>query len=416
MQMSNSFHIFWIFLRLGCISFGGPAAHLVFFHQTFVIKKKWLTESEYSQIVALTQLLPGPSSSQTGIALGYLRHGYSGAFAAWLGFTLPSTIFMTACGLYFQSFRFNLDAPIFQYVSAIICAIICFAFWQMLKSYCSTKVQYIFMFTSTMVLLLLNSAWSQIIIILVSIVFGVIYSLKTQNYSNTLSTTHQSNALLDHLEPPFAYLNTKGKQYAYLWFYLFISLFSGLYLIRLFSDSDLINFIFSFYSTGSLVFGGGHVIFPLLEQQFVFTQQLSSQQFELGYALAQLLPGPLFTFSAYIGIFIPTEISPTSNAIIAVLAIFLPSFFLVFATLPYWNRLLSNVIIAQSVGFINAAVTGFLLAMLIPMTIKSLDNILNILCFSLLLMCLYFKFHVFKAIAITLSIILSLDYIFQYLN
>lgn len=158
--------IFLIFLKLGCTSFGGPAAHLVFFHRTFVEKYRWLSSDEYTQLVALAQLLPGPTSSQVGLGIGYLQRGYGGALLAWLGFTLPSIILMLGCALLSVSLSSWLSSSVFHIVQLIVLAVVIFAFWQMLKNFCSTVWQFILMLASALIIYFIPLAMSQLLVII----------------------------------------------------------------------------------------------------------------------------------------------------------------------------------------------------------------------------------------------------------
>lgn len=346
--------IFLTFLKLGCTSFGGPAAHLVFFHQVFVQQRQWLQDTEYAQLVALAQLLPGPTSSQVGIGIGYLQKGYAGGFCAWLGFTLPSALLMTVFALlsYQVSDLIHLDA--FHAIQLIVMAVVAVAFWQMLTSFCKQTWHYLLMLAATLFILLVPIAINQILVILVAALLGVTFS-KENNLTNREPLSLQI-------------LQSQSQHHrAWWWLFLFFALFVVFALLQGFTPSLLIESIQGFYQTAALVFGGGHVVLPLLHQQFVSTHLIPAQQFDLGYALAQLIPGPLFTFASFIGAFIPMTPFPLLNAAIATLAIFLPSFLLIFALLPYWSRFMAQAKIQKAVTGINAAVVGLLFAMVISM-------------------------------------------------
>ena len=325
--------IFLHFLKLGCLSFGGPAAHLVFFHRHFVQQLRWLSNAEYTQLVALAQLLPGPTSSQVGIAIGYQLQGYRGACVAWLGFTLPSMLLMACLAVLGQQYFNQLSAMTLHSIQLIVFAVVIWAFWQMLTSFCKTIWQYVLMLLSTLFLYFVPWSFSQVIVILVAALVGIYFA------SDSTSKLQDSSLKA----------KVQAKQ-AYFWLIAFVLPFV-VFMVwpSLFSQS-----LFSFYQAASLVFGGGHIILPLLHQDF-------------GYALAQLMPGPLFSFASYLGALLPLTPFVWLNAILATLAIFLPSFFLIFASLPYWSWLMQQAAIRKAVIGINAAVVSLLLCLVIQM-------------------------------------------------
>ena len=388
--MPTLFEIFWIFLKLGCSSFGGPAAHLVFFKQAFVEKINWLNEQQYDQLLALTQMLPGPSSSQMGMAIGCLQHRYLGAIVAWIGFTLPSALLMFGLARFIQQHPvFNL--ALFSTIHSIILAIIVFAFLQMFKSYCKTKLQFTLMLVSTVLLLLFSNAWLQLAIILGSAILAILMTRfkYIQKDSNVFASGNQQ-----------ANFNVLPSSYDHksIWLIGFVSIFFALCLAMLFSNKLLFQASFSFYKTGALVFGGGHVVLPMLQQDFVDTGLISKQDFELGYTLAQFMPGPLFSFASYLGAYLPLTAFPIVNAAITTLLIFLPSFFFVFLALPYWSKQLENRYIENSVMLINAAVVGFILSVIVPMLQKTMGSPLDILTTCLMLLSLKLKISIFISI------------------
>lgn len=352
--------IFWTFLKLGCIAFGGPAAHLVFFHQTFVQRLHWLNEAEYSQLVALAQILPGPSSSQVGIAIGYVCKSYWGAICAWLGFTLPSVMAMTLLAYVGQAYFSHFNADFFQTIQLIVLAVVIFAFWQMLKSFCSELWQYVLMIASALFLYSSDFRFDQLLVIFIAAGVGILVSkLKPRK----------------KLKPHATALNlVKPALPAYIWLILFVLPFIALYFFQSGTSHPIEYSLLSFYSSASMVFGGGHIILPLLHDDFVLTGLINSEQFDLGYALVQLMPGPLFSFGSYLGSFIPFSSSIWLNSTIATLAIFLPSFFLIFGCLPYWSWLMNQQQIYQAVIGINAAVIGLLLCLIIEMTESSVQD------------------------------------------
>ncbi|WP_336033090.1 chromate efflux transporter [Acinetobacter bereziniae] len=399
--MPKLIEIFWIFLKLGCTSFGGPAAHLIFFKHHFVEKKHWLNEQQYAQLLALTQLLPGPSSSQMGMAIGYLHQRHLGAIVAWLGFTLPSTLLMFFLA-YFVQQHYKISAALFSAIQSIILAIIIFAFWQMFKSYCRTKLQFLLMSLSAILLLIFSNAWIQFAIIFISAVLGI--------FIHKVISIQPSKSVVKHETEHIFFRSVFAlHHHSISWLVIFILIFFGLWLGALFFTSTGAMTAFNLYKTGALVFGGGHVVLPMLYQDFVHTGMISQQNFEFGYTLAQFMPGPLFTFASYMGSFLPLSPFPLFNALIATLLIFLPSFFFIFTALPYWSKLISNVHIQNSVTLINAAVVGFLLSIIVPMAEKNLNHLQDI--FSTVLMLCSLKLNI--SIFISVPIILLLRYMWN---
>ncbi|WP_336931808.1 chromate efflux transporter [Acinetobacter bereziniae] len=399
--MPKLIDIFWIFLKLGCTSFGGPAAHLIFFKHHFVEKKHWLNEQQYAQLLALTQLLPGPSSSQMGMAIGYLHQRHLGAIVAWLGFTLPSTLLMFFLAYFIQQ-HYKISAALFSAIQSIILAIIIFAFWQMFKSYCRTKLQFLLMSLSAILLLIFSNAWIQFAIIFISAVLGI--------FIHKVISIQPSKSVVEH-ETEYIFFRSVFvlHHHSISWLVIFILIFFGLWLGALLFTTTGAMTAFNLYKTGALVFGGGHVVLPMLYQDFVHTGMISQQNFEFGYTLAQFMPGPLFTFASYMGSFLPLSPFPLFNALIATLLIFLPSFFFIFAALPYWSKLISNVYIQNSVTLINAAVVGFLLSIIVPMAEKNLNHLQDI--FSTVLMLCSLKLNI--SIFISVPIILLLRYMWN---
>lgn len=349
--------IFLIFLKLGCLAFGGPAAHLVFFHQTFVKQLNWLDDRQYAQLVALAQILPGPTSSQVGLAIGYVKKGYWGAILAWLGFTLPSALLMTLVALLGEQFFPLLSSAFFHSIQLIVLAVVTWAFWQMLRSFCTQIWQYILMLCSTLFIYTVSLPMNQIIVIFIAALLGIFFARKN---TPTKENKAENSSLTDAIS------STKRSN-AYLWFIVFILPFFIFPVLNWLHIGMFTQIFEGFYRTASLVFGGGHIILPFLHQDFVATGLISAEKFDLGYAFAQLMPGPLFSFASYIGALVPLTAFPVLNAAIATLAIFIPSFLLVFATLPYWSWLMNQVYIRHAVVGINAAVVGLLLSMVIQM-------------------------------------------------
>ncbi|CCN73460.1 chromate efflux transporter [Vibrio nigripulchritudo] len=332
------FSIFKTFFLLGWVSFGGPAAHIGYFRNTFVEKLKWLSEAEYAQIVALSQFLPGPGSSQVGFALGYRKGGITGAIAAFLGFTLPSVILMLLLAVLSSQLT---DSSVFQSIihglKLLAVVVVADATIGMYKNFCQQKVTIALCVVTAMALLLFPNLYTQMIVLVVAALVG-----------QTLLRGDQVNT--ESREP---------TQIRWLPLLLFAALLFGLPVLdRLATEIQLFS---DFYHAGSLVFGGGHVVLPLLQN--IVGDQLSQDAFLTGYAAAQAVPGPMFTFATYIGYeLLPA--SPILGALLATLAVFLPGFLLLLAVLNNWQELASRPKLSGAVAGVNASVVGLLLAAL----------------------------------------------------
>ncbi|WP_298144809.1 chromate efflux transporter [uncultured Acinetobacter sp.] len=354
--------IFWLFLILGCSAFGGPAAHLVLFYRRLVQDLNYISEQQYSEILALAQILPGPTSSQVGIGLGYSLKGYRGALCAWLGFTLPAMLLMTLAAILGVQLTPYLTGPFFHVIQLLVLSVVIWAFWQMLRSFCQTTWQYIIMLLATMLIYVLPHGFNQIVLIGMGAIAGMYYANpKTQPaQQQTLICVQQrikARVCLILFSLPFLLVPILHWVYPSLWLESFMAL----------------------YRTASLVFGGGHVILPLLQQEFVETGILAQPQFDLGYALAQLMPGPLFSFASYLGALLPLSSSAVVNAIFATVVIFLPSFLLMFGLLPFWSKLMQKPRLFAALVGINAAVVGLLLYLVLEMGQKYLSSVWDVI-------------------------------------
>ena len=360
----SNFSLFKIFLKLGCTAFGGPAAHLVFFYRRFVQQLGYLDEQQYSHLLALAQILPGPTSSQMGIAIGYQLKGYRGALLAWLGFTLPSALLMTLAAMLGLQFSAYFSADFFHVIQLIVFSVVAWAFWQMLRSFCKDQWQYVLMLLSGLFVYLVPISINQMLVIL----FGALAGLVYLHYFPQKST----------LKPVTSISITAKKSFAYLWLILFALPFVLVPPLQYFFPNIWLDSFTGLYRTASLVFGGGHIILPFLQQDFVASGLVSQQHFDLGYAIAQLMPGPLFSFASYLGALLPLSSSAVLNAAFATAVIFLPSFFLIFGALPYWSRLMQFPRLFQALAGINAAVVGLLLCLVVQMGEKYIRSGLDI--------------------------------------
>ena len=337
--------VFLIFLRLGLTSFGGPIAHLGYFRDEFVERRKWLSEKNYADLVALCQFLPGPASSQVGLAVGLSRAGYAGAFAAWAGFTLPSAIALILFAIGVTSFADSLSSGVLHGLKLVAVAVVAQAVWGMAKNLCTDVPRVTIMMAACCVVLMFPSALGQVLTIAGAAIIGMLIfnvDKKTDHSPLPLTVSHRA---------------------AGIFLLLFIALLIGLPVAAQAFGSQYMAMIDAFFRSGSLVFGGGHVVLPLLQAEVVPSGWVSNDAFLAGYGAAQAVPGPLFTFSAFLGAASNTG-SPLLTGFMCLLAIFVPSFLLVFAALPFWEKLRSNERMQAALAGIKAAVVGLLLAAL----------------------------------------------------
>lgn len=341
-----SLDVFLVFLKLGFTAFGGPVAHLAFFRDEFVVRKKWMTDSDYSEIVALCQLLPGPASSQVGLTIGLSRAGYLGSIAAWLGFTMPSAILLLLLALAYSNYGDIIPSGLLTGLKIVTVAVVAQAVWGMSKSICTDTTRISIMLFSAVALLLLQSIYAPLLVIFIAGILGVLL------FKPTLDSAKR--------ELIFAISRFSGV----VWFLIFLLLLFGLPILQLVVNEPIIDIISAFFRSGSLVFGGGHVVLPLLESEMVKTAWVSKEAFLAGYGATQAVPGPLFTFSAFLGGVLNGPISGVFGALLALFSIFLPSFLLVYAILPFWQNLRTKPSIRASLAGINASVVGILFAAL----------------------------------------------------
>jgi chromate transporter len=338
--------VFLIFLRLGLTSFGGPVAHLGYFREEFVSRRQWLSDRSYADLVALCQFLPGPASSQVGIALGFSRAGYSGALAAWAGFTLPSAIVLILFALGLSSVGNNFSQGALQGLKVVAVAVVAQAVWGMARSLCTEAKRITIMMLTTCGALLIPSSGSQVGMILLAGLAGMLLFKPTQ--------------LAPHEPLPLKISRRSGA----LWLILFFVLLIGLPLATEVFTSQTLSIVDAFYRAGSLVFGGGHVVLPLLQTEVVPSGWVNEEVFLAGYGVTQAMPGPLFTFAAFLGASMTSLPSGWTGGIIALLAIFIPSFLLVVGALPFWESLRQNLRTQAALSGVNASVVGLLLAAL----------------------------------------------------
>lgn len=345
-QRESVWGVFLVFLRLGLTSFGGPIAHLGYFRDEFVNRRRWLSERSYADLVALCQFLPGPASSQVGMALGLSRQGYSGAFAAWAGFTLPSAIALILFALGLSSHATAIPAGALHGLKVVAVAVVAQAVWGMARNLCTDTHRVTIMAVGACIALLVPSALGQVGIIAAAAISGLLLF-------NPAPAT-------DHDPLPVTVSHRAGV----LWLTLFFGLLVGLPMLVTLLPYQAIADISAFFRSGALVFGGGHVVLPLLQAAVVPPGWVSNDAFLAGYGAAQAVPGPLFTFAAFLGASMSASPSGWIGGMVCLLAIFAPSFLLVTGALPFWERLRRNVRTQAALMGVNAAVVGLLLAAL----------------------------------------------------
>jgi chromate transporter len=335
-----------VFFRLGFISFGGPIAHLGYFHEAFVNRRRWLDERAYADLVALCQFLPGPASSQVGMSIGLLRAGYWGALAAWVGFTLPSAVILVAFAYGVAAAGELADAGWLHGLKLAAVAIVAQAVWKMANGLCPDRTRASFAIAAAVLVTAVPTAAGQIGAMILGGLAGWLLIRDPVG------------------DAGFAPAVPVGRRTGAVLLAVFALLLGGLPVAAALADSQGLALFDAFYRAGSLVFGGGHVVLPLLESSVVAPGWVTQDDFLAGYGAAQAIPGPLFTFSAYLGAAAQPEPNGVAGAAIALLGIFLPSAFLVFGILPFWERLREMATAQSILRGINAAVVGVLLAAL----------------------------------------------------
>ena len=363
--------IFLSFLLLGLTSFGGPIAHIGYFRNFFVKQKKWLDEKLYADFVSLCNFLPGPSSSQVGISIGYYFKGIKGAILAWVGFTMPSVIILMLFGYAILNYDSSIPQGVLKGLKAIVVIIVFQAILGMSKNLLKDNIGYLITFFTALFLIIFPSSFNQLICLIISGLIGVfVYREQKRKEEN---------------KKFFIKINF-WKLLPLILFFLFLII---LPIINEIFNSNLLNLANSFFKVGSMVFGGGHVVLPLLKEEFVASGMIENDLFLAGYGASQALPGPLFTFSSYLGIFLKSEINTLFTGMFCLFFIFLPSFLLIIGTLSIWNELRKFDLIISAFKGVNASVIGLLIAALydpiITSSLKSYyDFILILISFAIL--------------------------------
>ena len=348
-QAHSACQVFWVFLQLGLTSFGGPVAHLGYFRTALVERRRWLSDAQYADLVALCQFLPGPASSQVGMALGLMRAGWLGCLAAWLGFTLPSALALIALALGLQHWPHLADAAWVHGLKLVAVAVVAHAVLGMWRQLCKGWLRKLLAVASAAVLLAWPGATLQSLLMLAGAMIGWRF----------LQVAPVGDAVVAEQKLP---LSRKTG-------WALIVLFAALLVLVLpnlawWWPSVATQAIAAFYEAGALVFGGGHVVLPLLQASVVPPGWISDAQFLTGYAAAQAVPGPLFTLAAYLGALLPLP-APWAGwpgGLLMLVVIFLPAFLLLAGALPWWQQLRQNAAAQRALAGVNAAVVGVLLA------------------------------------------------------
>lgn len=342
----SALEVLGVSTKLGLTSFGGPVAHLGYFRDEYVRRRGWIDEHSYADIVALCQFLPGPASSQVGIAIGMTRAGLRGAVAAWLGFTLPSALALLAFAYGVNRLGGVLDAGWLHGLKIVAVAVVAQAVYGMAVNLTPDRERITLAIVAAVTVLAWSTAFSQVLVIIVAGLLGWRFLPRVE------------------MLPVKPLTVGIGRKMAAASWSIFFGLLIGLPLLNRLFGGLALSIFDSFFRAGSLVFGGGHVVLPLLQAEVVPPGWVSNEEFIAGYGAAQAVPGPLFTFSSYLGAIAWGGPNAWIGAGIAVIAIFLPSFLLVTGALPFWDLLRARVDFQAALRGINAAVVGILLAAL----------------------------------------------------
>ena len=341
-QRGSAREVLLAFLKLGLTSFGGPVAHLGYFRSEFVVRRQWLDDKSYTDLVALCQFLPGPASSQVGMALGLGRAGWLGAFAAWLGFTAPSAVALILFALGVTRWSGLAASGAIHGLKVVAVAVVAQAVWGMGKSLCPDRPRAGIALGAALLVLAQPGAVGQV----AAILLGGLLGATVLRLGQLPPAQHRSYAV--------------GRRAGAVLLGVFLVLLLLLPVAAAGSGSPMLSAFSTFYQAGALVFGGGHVVLPLLQAGVVPQGLVSNDTFLAGYGAAQAVPGPLFTFAGYLGAVMPDPLGGWTGGLLLLLAIFLPAFLLVAGALPFWEALRQRGGVQQAMAGINAAVVGVL--------------------------------------------------------
>lgn len=369
----GAFDVFVVFLKLGLTSFGGPMAHLGFFRKELVERRGWLTDAQFGELLAICQFLPGPASSQLGFSLGLLRAGWLGAIAAFIAFTLPSALLLMAFAWFMPLLSGQMVQAAIHGLKIVAFAVVADAVLGMSKRLCPDWPRRLIAVLAGGVLLVAESSSMQLFVVGGGALVGV--SLYKFGGAIKLHAMALDGAKPGHVEV----LNLHcGVRHASGLMLLFVLLLIGLPMLAS-SEAGLLSVADAFYQAGALVFGGGHVVLPLLEDSVVTTGWVSKESFLAGYGASQAIPGPMFAFSAYLGGLIATGQSAWMGALVALVFMFLPGFLLIGAALPFWRMIAANSAAASAIAMVNAAVVGLLAAALYdPIFVSAIVSVFDL--------------------------------------
>ena len=345
-ERASAWVVFRVFLGLGLVSFGGPIAHLGYFRDEFVARRRWLTDGAYAELVALCQFLPGPASSQVGMAIGLSQAGIRGAVAAWCGFTLPSAVLMVLFALGLMHWGSALPTDALHGLKWVAVAVVAQAVWAMARMFCVDAPRVLMAVAAAVIVSWWPHAWMQLVMIAMGAVAGLLLRRAPEpSEAGGMTVLLSARAGLVMLV-------------------LFVLLLLLLPLAARYSMVAGVQVFDAFYRTGALVFGGGHVVLPLLQAEVVAPGWIGADEFLAGYGMAQALPGPLFALSAFLGTAMSAGPGGWPGGLLCLVAIFLPSFLLITGVLPFWSRLRGQRGVQAAVAGVNAVVVGLLLAAL----------------------------------------------------
>lgn len=349
-----SLEVFRAFLKLGLTSFGGPIAHLGYFREEFVVRRRWLDDATYTDLVALCQFLPGPASSQVGFSIGLLRGGYPGGMTAWIGFTLPSAILLVSFAFGAAELNGPIGLGLVHGLKLVAVAIVAQAVAGMARSLCPDRPRASIAAAAAVIILVSGSSIAQIAVIMMGALVGR-WLCREDAPAQALADASASTPVL---------AIPVSRKAGMVSLAAFALLLIGLPVARRLGAGSAIALFDSFYRSGALVFGGGHVVLPLLREAFVAPGWVGDGTFLAGYAAAQAVPGPLFTFAAFLGAVATPSPHGLAGASLGLIAIFLPGMLILVGTLPFWNTLRARAGARAAMRGVNAAVVGLLAAAL----------------------------------------------------
>jgi len=363
---ASRLEVLLVFLRLGCTSFGGPIAHLGYFRRELVERRRWCSEGTFAEIIAIAQSLPGPASSQTGFALGILRAGWLGGIAAWVGFTLPSVVLMLAFAYGHSFLGGSAGGALLHALQIVAVAVVAQAVLTMQRSLAPDALRLLLAAIAAVVVLFLPTNFATLIAIGLGALVGLALFRTEPKPDSEPFALHLSRRAGIAAGSTLLLLLVLSQLLAHLTHWQAVQVFAA------------------FYRSGALVFGGGHVVLPLLEDAVVAPGWVTQQAFLAGYGAAQALPGPLFAFAAYLGAVVHAAASPLLYGLLGLIGIFAPGLLAMAAVLPFWSSFRRNVSMQAALKGINASVVGILLAAFIRPLWSFTIHVPSDLCFALL--------------------------------